>query len=684
MLRVFKPQSAMSVGSWTLAAFSASSTAAVLPVRAIAASGTAASGLLGCGMLTYTGVLIGATAIPVWHEHVRTLPIHFAASGMASAAALLTLMGHDDARTQSHRHRGRGGRNAIGATIELRTDPPHRAAARGAERMDDPRRRRSVRADGVHRLVAAPGQRVAPQLAADGRGRPAERPRDRPQAQPLGLERGQPLPSSNARCVPPDIAHPGLPFTARALPQGPGVLRFTPDSAIAFAKGVPLLEVPGYKVHASRRDAPGEAEVHLWETDLIYVVDGEATLVTGGTMVGPRETEPGQSARPRASAGWSTTSPRATWSSSRTASRTGSRRSARPSSTSPPSRSPPRGTCREAARLTLAGTAALLLGTAATALAAPVSLVAPEGKPAAIVDLRTEDGVRLVGAAWRYADAHLVEVAARAAGPDMRPSGPEVRATDIEPKAGPADFQDASWDEVPPAALEARRGNSRLSFGWYRVRVTVPDHIGGFDPTGSTLVLDTVLDDYAEVWVDGRLPLALGQNGGQAIAGFNAPRADCGSVRGRVAGEAEPAAGILGGDGGERRAEGGLQGLLRAGADRPQPGLELGPGLLDRVHVRRVGRQVAVAQAGAVERLAHLLGLVGAEVVHHHERVGPLAQRRDQDLLGEGEEDRRAGRGGDAPAGDQAVERERADHGQPLPPPPGHLAHGALPLAARA
>jgi hypothetical protein len=85
-----------------------------------------------------------------------------------------------------------------------------------------------------------------------------------------------------------------------------------------------------------------------------------------------------------------------------------------------------------------------------------------------------------------------------------------------------------------------------------------------------------------------------------------------------------------------------------------------------------------VAQAGAVQRLAHLLGLVGAEVVHHHERVRPLAQRRDQDLLGEGEEDGRAGRGGDAPARDQAVEREGADHGQPLPPPPGHLAHGAL------
>ena len=157
-------------------------------------------------------------------------------------------------------------------------------------------------------------------------------------------------------------------------------------------------------------------------------------------------------------------------------------------------------------------------------------------------------------------------------------------------------------------------------------------------------------------------------------------RAACGSISGRVAGEAEPAAGILRGDGRERRAERGLQGLLRAGADRPQPGLELGPGLLDRVHVRRVGRQVAVAQAGAVERLAHLPGLVRAEVVHDHERVGPLAQRGDQDLLREGQEDGRAGRGGDAPAGDDPVERERADHGQPLPPPPGHLAHRAPPL----
>jgi peptidoglycan/LPS O-acetylase OafA/YrhL len=52
--------------------------------------------VLGAAMITYTGVLIGATAVPVWNQSVRLLPIHFAASGVASAAALLTLMGHDD------------------------------------------------------------------------------------------------------------------------------------------------------------------------------------------------------------------------------------------------------------------------------------------------------------------------------------------------------------------------------------------------------------------------------------------------------------------------------------------------------------------------------------------------------------------------------------------------------------
>jgi glc operon protein GlcG len=61
------------------------------------------------------------------------------------------------------------------------------------------------------------------------------------------------------------------------------------DVRVAFAKGMPLLESEAYKVHASRREAAGQAEVHVRDTDVIYVLEGSATLVTGGRVVGPRE-----------------------------------------------------------------------------------------------------------------------------------------------------------------------------------------------------------------------------------------------------------------------------------------------------------------------------------------------------------------------------------------------------------
>ncbi len=54
--------------------------------------------------------------------------------------------------------------------------------------------------------------------------------------------------------------------------------------AAAFAKGVPLLEVQGYKIHASRREAAGMAEIHARDTDILYVLEGVATMVTGGSV----------------------------------------------------------------------------------------------------------------------------------------------------------------------------------------------------------------------------------------------------------------------------------------------------------------------------------------------------------------------------------------------------------------
>ena len=60
----------------------------------------------------------------------------------------------------------------------------------------------------------------------------------------------------------------------------------------AFQKGMPLLEVQNYKIHASRREAPGEVEFHQKDTDIIYVLSGTATLVTGGTIVGGKSIGP--------------------------------------------------------------------------------------------------------------------------------------------------------------------------------------------------------------------------------------------------------------------------------------------------------------------------------------------------------------------------------------------------------
>lgn len=64
------------------------------------------------------------------------------------------------------------------------------------------------------------------------------------------------------------------------------------DVTNAFAKGQPLIENGSFKVHASRREKPGQAEVHTDETDIIYVLQGTATLVTGGEVVDGKETAP--------------------------------------------------------------------------------------------------------------------------------------------------------------------------------------------------------------------------------------------------------------------------------------------------------------------------------------------------------------------------------------------------------
>jgi gluconolactonase len=146
----------------------------------------------------------------------------------------------------------------------------------------------------------------------------------------------------------------------------------------------------------------------------------------------------------------------------------------------------------------------------------------PTGNPNAMIDLGSVEGVKAVKGEWRYSDTKIIEADFRGPGPDKQPTGAPVKTYDYVPHAGGADFDDSKWEVISPTTLDERRGNGRLGFNWYRIKLTIPDRVGDFDPTGSTAVFETSLDDYAEVWVDGELSRALGQSGGSVIAGWNA------------------------------------------------------------------------------------------------------------------------------------------------------------------
>ena len=64
--------------------------------------------------------------------------------------------------------------------------------------------------------------------------------------------------------------------------------------AAAFERGDALYDGAGFKVNASRRDGPGEAELHTCDTDIFYIQHGSANLVSGGNLVAPREVAAGE------------------------------------------------------------------------------------------------------------------------------------------------------------------------------------------------------------------------------------------------------------------------------------------------------------------------------------------------------------------------------------------------------
>lgn len=98
MLRVIKPTSPLSVGSWILAPFGTlAAAAAAAELTGIAPRlgrlAGVGSGILGPALTTYTAVLLADTAVPAWHEAYRELPFVFAGSAMASGGGVGLLAG---------------------------------------------------------------------------------------------------------------------------------------------------------------------------------------------------------------------------------------------------------------------------------------------------------------------------------------------------------------------------------------------------------------------------------------------------------------------------------------------------------------------------------------------------------------------------------------------------------------
>lgn len=113
MLRVFKLRSPMSLGAWILVAFSGCAFLALgsdeLILRGYATSslwidlrwiGELTGAITGLLLASYTGVLIGATAIPVWSQNRTIIPPHFLLSGLGSSAGILELLGFLTPATQ--------------------------------------------------------------------------------------------------------------------------------------------------------------------------------------------------------------------------------------------------------------------------------------------------------------------------------------------------------------------------------------------------------------------------------------------------------------------------------------------------------------------------------------------------------------------------------------------------------
>jgi gluconolactonase len=150
-------------------------------------------------------------------------------------------------------------------------------------------------------------------------------------------------------------------------------------------------------------------------------------------------------------------------------------------------------------------------------------------KPQAIADLRTDEGAAWVQAKWYVQPAHITNKDFNLPGPQkgggdalpLYPTGPVVKTQQLYPQVDTPDFENG-FSPVKTTELELRQGTGLFSFVWYKVDLTIPGAIGTLNTSGTTAVFEIVVDDYSEIWVNGKQAQGFGQTGNGVIAGYNA------------------------------------------------------------------------------------------------------------------------------------------------------------------
>jgi gluconolactonase len=150
-------------------------------------------------------------------------------------------------------------------------------------------------------------------------------------------------------------------------------------------------------------------------------------------------------------------------------------------------------------------------------------------KPQAVADLKMAEGAQMLHAKWYVQNAHIIGSGFKEPGPSTQdaqalyPTGNSIQTNQIYPQITDRVFN-SGFKEIRPEDLESRQGTGLVSFVWYKVDIEIPEQIGKINTTGTAAVFEIVMDDYSEIWVNGKQMVErhFGQTGEGAIAGYNA------------------------------------------------------------------------------------------------------------------------------------------------------------------